>query len=155
MPDEAWDCVTADFITGLPKSKTGYDAIPVFVDRLTKYVHIAPTRTTCSAEDWAELFFAHVVVYHGLPKSILLDRGSQFIGHFNQALAKRLNLSWDLTTAYKPFADGQTERTNRVVEQMLCHYVSPQMDDWDKHLGMVQFAINNAWQSLCRKHLSS
>ena len=87
-----------------------------------------------------------MVVYHGLPKRILSDRGGHFVGHFNQALAKRLDIAWDLTTAYKPSTDGQTERTNRVDEQVLRSFVSPHMDDWDKCLGMVQFAINNAWQ---------
>ena len=87
----------------------------------------------------------HVFVNHGLPHRVLSDRGGQFIGNFNQALAKRLKISWDLTTAYKPSTDGQTERVNRVVEQMLRHYVSPAMNDWDKCLGMAQFAINNAW----------
>lgn len=101
VPDEPWDVATTDFITGLPTTQHGYDAILVFVDKLTKYVHLAPTYTTCTAEDWAELFRAHVVVYHGLPKRILSDRGGHLVGHFNQALAKRLDIAWDLPTAYK------------------------------------------------------
>lgn len=125
IPEKSWDVVTTDFITGLLVTASGYDAILVFVDKSTKYVHLAPTHTTCYAEGWAELSMAHVHLYHGLPERILSNRGGHFIGNFNQALAKRLGITWDLTTAYKPSTDGQTERVNRTIEEMLRHYVSP------------------------------
>lgn len=64
------------------------------------------------------------------------------------SFGKKAQISWDLTTANKPSTDGQTERVNRVIEQMLRRYVSPAMNDWDKCLGMAQFAINNAWHEL-------
>ena len=76
---------------------------------------------------------------------VLSDRGGQFIGNFNQALAKRLKISdsEDLTTAYKPSTDGQIERVSKVLEQMLQYYVSPTINNWDKCLSKAQLAISN------------
>ena len=59
VPPERWHTVTTDFVTGLPVSQDGFDAILVFVDKLTKYVHLVPCHTTCSAEDWADYFMQH------------------------------------------------------------------------------------------------
>jgi len=121
------DSVSTDFVTGLPKTKTGHDAILVFVDRLTKYVHIVPTTTKCTAKTWAELFIQHVFCNHGLPLEVISDRGPQFAGKYNQALSDRLRISWNMSTAIHPQPDGQTERMNRTVEDMLRHFVSPTM----------------------------
>lgn len=82
---------------------------------------------------------------------VISDRGPQFAGKFNQHLAERLGITWKLSTAYHPQTDGQTERTNRTIEDMLRHFVSPSADDWDKYLAEIQFAINNAWQESVRQ----
>ncbi len=146
IPHGPWDSVSTDFVTGLPKTKAGYDAILVFVDRLTKYVHIVPTTTKCTAKTWADLFIQHVFCNHGLPLEVISDRGPQFAGKYNQALSDRLRISWNMSTAFHPQTDGQTERMNRTVEDMLRHFVSPTMTNWDELLVHAQFAINNAWQ---------
>ena len=92
------------------------------------------------------MFMDHVHEHFGLPVHILSDRGTQFTGLFNQSLAERLGYTWKLTTAHAPWSDGQTERTNRLFQDVLRHFVSADMRDWDKHLKIAQFAINNSWQ---------
>jgi len=109
-------------------------------------VHIAPTTTTATASDWADLFFKHVFCNHGLSLDIISDRGPQFAGKFSKALAARLGMQWKLSTAFHPQTDGQTERMNRTVEDMLRHFVTPTITNWDELLVNAQFAINNAWQ---------
>ena len=120
IPHGPWDSVSTDFVTGPPKIKAGHDAILVFVDRLTKYVHIVPTTTKCTAKTWADLFIQHVFCNHGLPLEVISDRGPQFAGKYNQALSDRLRISWNMSTAFHPQTDGQTERmnSNRTVEDM-------------------------------------
>jgi len=146
VPPYRWHTVTTDYVTGLPETDNGHDAIAVFVDKLTKYVYLMPCKTTSNGEDWADLFMASVYVNEGMPDHILSDRGPQFRGEFNQGLAKRLGITWDLTSPYIPSSNGMTERTNRTVEGMLRQFVSPEMVDGDTHLNLIQFAINNAWQ---------
>ena len=83
---------------------------------------------------------------HGLPLEVISDRGPQFAGKYNQALSDCLRISWNMSTAFYPQTDGQTERMNRIVEDLLRHFVSPTMTNWDELLMHAQFAINNAWQ---------
>ncbi len=146
VPPHRWHTVTTDYVTGLPESDDGHDAIAVFIDKLTKYVYIMPCTVHSHGKDWADMFMASVHTNQGLPDRILSDRGSQFRGVFNQALAKRLGITWDLTSPYRPSSNNMTERTNRTIEGMMRTFVSPTMTDWDKHLNLIQFAINNAWQ---------
>jgi transposase InsO family protein len=144
IPTEPWESVTCDFITGLPRTRKHNDAICVFVDRLTKMVHCIPCRTDITAESTAQLFLQHIVRLHGEPKHIITDRGSTFMASFFQAYTRMLGTKSLLSTAYRPQTDGQTERVNRVLEEILRVFVSPTPDDWDTLLPMAEFAINNA-----------
>ena len=146
-PDKFWECVTMDLITQLPPTATGYDAIAVFVDKLSKMTHIRPCKTNIDAPEFADLMLDAVFKHHGLPRSIISDRDARFTGKFLTTLADRLEFRQRLSTAFHPQTDGQTERMNRVVEDMVRHYVGPYHDDWDTKLGLVEFAINNAWQA--------
>ena len=123
-----------DFITQLPLTLKGHDAIFVVVDKLTKMVHLMPTTTSCSARVVAALYRDHVFVQHGIPKKIISDRDSRFTGAFNAELTKLLGIQQALSTAYHPQSDGQTERVNRVLEDMLRNFVAPSQDDWDEYL---------------------
>ena len=104
-----------DFIVGLPKTSKGYDSIWVIVDRLTKSAHFLPVKTTHTAKQYAQLYRDHIVSLHVIPKSIISDRGTQFIArfweHFHAALGTRLIRS----SAYHPQTDGQTERINQIL----------------------------------------
>ena len=142
-PTEPWASVSMDFITQLPATVNGYDAIVVFVCRLTKMAHFVPTYTTLTAVELAYLYIAHIVKLHGLPKEIISDRDSKFTSHFWRALCDIMGTKQGLSTAFHPQTDGQTERVNRVLEEMLRHYISADHTDWHNHLAMAEFAYNN------------
>jgi hypothetical protein len=146
IPKRPWDSVSMDFVTGLPEMPNGHDAIIVFVDRLTKMVHLVATTTDVDAKGTAALFRDHVWKLHGLPLDIVSDRGSVFVGNFFTALLKLLNVTHNRSTAFHPQTDGQTERVNRVMEEMLRHYVmnSSQLT-WELGLSAAEFAINNSY----------
>ena len=89
-----------------------------------------------------------VYVNQGMPEHIL--SGPHFRGEFNQGLAKHLGITWHLTSPYKPSSNGMTEHTSCTVKGMMRQVVSPELNDWGKHLNLIQFAINNAWQETVR-----
>jgi len=120
------------------------------VDRLSKYAHFIPTTDQLSAEGLADVFVDRVFKLHGMPKEVLTDRGTVFTSAFTKALFKILGTRSVFSTAYHPQTDGQTERVNRIVEDMLRHYVSPTQHDWDVHVPAAQFAYNNAYQESVR-----
>jgi transposase InsO family protein len=115
IPDQAWQHLSMDFIMHLPPSE-GYDAILVVVDRLTKMRHLIPCKGTCSAEDTARLYLHYIWKLHGLPRTIVSDRGTQFVSEFWKHLNSQLKVKGLLSTAVHPQTDGQTERFNAVLE---------------------------------------
>ena len=145
IPERMWECVSMDLITQLPVTQKGNDAIVVFVDKLSKMVHIAPCKTTCGAEEFANIFMHEVHRLHGMPRKIVSDRDSRFQGRFFSELSKIMGCRQAMSTAFHPQTDGQTERANRILEDMLRHYVGPYQDDWDDLLGVAEFAMNNAY----------
>ena len=147
IPDRPWQWVTLDLITGLPRSRSGNDAIVVFVCKLTKMVHYVATTTTVTAPQLASLFMREVVRHHGIPEAILSDRDPRFTANFWQALWKQLGTKLTMSTAYHPQTDGQTERANRTLEEMLRAYVNFQHTDWDEHLSHLEIAYNNSKQA--------
>lgn len=147
LPHVPWHTVTMDFITQLPRTQEGKDAILVVVDKLTKMVHLVATTTRATAEETATLFLNHVWKYHGVPRVVVTDRDPLFTSAFTRALCRMMGTKQALSTAYHPQTDGQTERVNRVLEDMLRAYVSKSQTDWDEKLACAEFAINNADQS--------
>jgi hypothetical protein len=148
VPGFRWHTCTMDLIVKLPPTETtpSYDSIVVFVDKLTKMVHMAPCRESMNAQEFADLFIANVFRLHGMPEQIVSDRGTQFNNQFFAALCQRLNIKHHMGSSYHPQSNGQTERTNRTLEDMLRHYVSPMQHDWHTHLPLIEFAINSSWQ---------
>ena len=92
IPDDRWQSVAIDFITGLPKSN-GFDAIMTVTDRLTKMVHILPCHKNATAIDIAKLFIKHVVRHHGIAQSIVSDRDPKFVSNFWQSISKALKIN--------------------------------------------------------------
>ena len=138
--------VTMDLITQLPKTERGYDAVVVFVDKLSKMIHIAPAHTTVSAPDLARIMIHEVVRLHGVPESIVSDRDLRFTSMFWRSLWSHFGTQLKMSTAYHPQTDGQTERANRTIEDMRRNYVSWEQDDWDQNL-TCEFAYNNSVQA--------
>ncbi|KAG7674304.1 hypothetical protein KSW81_006109 [Nannochloris sp. 'desiccata'] len=143
-PGEPWESISMDFIVKLPKTKEGYDAVMVVVDRFSKYVEFVPTFTTASAEDIATLFYKNILCRHGCPSSIVSDRDSKFISSFWQSLWSSVGTRLKLSTSYHPQTDGQTERINRVLEEMLRSFCVLDPASWVNFLPQAAFAYNTA-----------
>ena len=144
IPEHPWESVSFDFIVGLPPTEPGYNAIVVFVDRLTKMVHLAPCTESVTAPAVADLFFNHVVKLHGVPKSLVSDRGSQFTSKCSDHMCRLLDVTRLMSSSYHPETDGQTERMNRILGDMLRSYVDQRPVSWYTFLAPAEFAINNA-----------
>nr|GFC67771.1 putative reverse transcriptase domain-containing protein [Tanacetum cinerariifolium] len=118
IPEWKWENVTMDFVTGLPRTPSGYDSIWVIMDRLTKSAHFLPKKKTDSIEKLAELYLKEIVCKHGVPVSVISDRDK---------------------------TDGQSERTIQTFEDMLQACVIDFGSSWDKHLPLVEFSYNNSY----------
>ena len=147
IPNTRWDTVTMDLITQLPRTSSGNDAIVVFVDKFSKMVHYVATTTTVTAEELANIFLNNVVKHHGIPKNLVSDRDPRFTSKFWQCLFKTLGTKLKMSTAYHPQTDGQTERANRTLEEMLRHYTDVRQKEWDTHLAAAEIAVNSSVQS--------
>ena len=146
VPDRPWEQITLDLVTELPRTPRGHDAILMFVDRLSKMMHAVPTTKKLGAEGTAHIFKDHVFKYHGLPEAIIGDRDQRWNGHFWRTVFRSLGTKIRLSTAYHPQTDGQTERANRTMEEMLRSYIHPLADDWDLKLTDAEFSYNNTAQ---------
>lgn len=146
LPTRPWKAITMDFIVKLPLSH-GYDSIWVICDRMTRAAHFIPCKESMTAVELAWLFLDRIFRYHGLPESIISDRGSLFVSHFWKELTTLLQVDHRTSTAYHPQTDGLTERTNQTLETYLRAYCSYQQDDWVDYLPVAEFAFNNAENS--------
>jgi hypothetical protein len=123
IPEWKWEVVTMDFITGLARTSKQHDSIMVVVDNLTKDAHFIPLKTTHKAADVVDIFLKEVVRLHGIPKTIVFDRYPKFTSNFWKGLFKGFRTNLNFSTTYHPESDGQTERMNRVIEDMLRMYM--------------------------------
>ncbi|CAH9101779.1 unnamed protein product [Cuscuta epithymum] len=147
IPEWKWDEISMDFIMGLPKTTGGYDAIWVIVDRLTKSAHFIPISASISLEKLAKLYIQEIVRLHGVPKSIISDRDSRFTSHFWKCVQQSLGTKLKFSTAFHPQTDGQTERTNQILEDMLRACALDFQGGWVKYLSLAEFAYNNSYQA--------
>jgi transposase InsO family protein len=136
-----------DFIVGLLHTQAGYDLIWVIVDRLTKVAHFIPVKTTYSSAKLAELYMSRIVCLHGVPKKIVLDRGSQFTSKFWEKLHESVGNKLNFSSAYHPQTDEQTERTNQILEDMLRAYAPKYGKSWYMSLPYTEFSYNNGYQA--------
>lgn len=142
VPQQPWEHISIDFITDLPTSN-GFDSILTIVDSLSKQKHLIPCNKTVDSEKTADLILRHVFKLHGLPLYIVSDRGPQFVSRLWKSLCDKLKIQRNLSTAYHPETDGQSEIANAQVEQILRTVVAYLQDDWEDHLHVVKFAMNN------------
>ena len=150
IPQRPWSSISMDHIVELPLSN-GYDSILVVVCRLTKMVHFIPCLSTDTAADFAKHFVDNIHRQHGLPSDIVSDRGSLFTSHFWQEVCKMLNIQQNLSPAYHPQSDGQSERTNQTLEGYLRLYCNFTQSDWSEKLPLAEFAYNNTFSASTNK----
>jgi hypothetical protein len=136
-----------DFVFGLPADANHNTGVVVFVDRLSKMVHLAPCRREVTGKQTAVLFLEHVFKAHGLPDSLVSDRDPRFTSAFWQHLFAQLGTKLAMSTADHPQTDGQTERVNRVLEDILRSICAEHPREWSSKLPFVEFAINNSVHS--------
>jgi IS30 family transposase len=147
IPQWKWDEIRMDFIVGLPCTRAGYDSIWVVVDRLTKAAHFIPVKTTYNSAVLVELYMSLIVCLHGVPKKIVSDRGTRFTSHFWQQLHEALGTHLKFSSTYHPQTDGQTERTNQILEDMLRACALQDKLGWDQRLPYAEFSYNNSYQA--------
>ncbi|MBW0581856.1 hypothetical protein O181_121571 [Austropuccinia psidii MF-1] len=132
-----------DFITQLPLSNS-VDSILVIVDRFSKMVVFIPTISSITSLDLAHLFIEDIFSKHGFPSRIVSDTFLLFVSSFWTNLCQQLKISRDLSTAYHPETDGQTESVNQILEPYLWMYVSYHQDNWNTWLRLAEFAYNGS-----------
>jgi transposase InsO family protein len=147
VPERPWQHITMDLVVKLPKTMTGYDAIAVFVDRLSKAAVFAPTTSNGRATDMAELFFEYVHCRYGMPQSIVSDRDPRFTSQFWQKLFEKLGTRLRLATAYHQQTDGQSERTIQTLKRYLKTYAAKDPHNWDQMMHHAEFAHNSTKSS--------
>jgi hypothetical protein len=147
IPEWKWEEIRMDFIVGLPRTQATYDSIWVIVDRLTKVAHFIPVKTTYLGAKLTELYMSRIVCLHGVPKKIVSDRGSQFTSKFWEKLYESMDTKLNFSSAYHPQTDGQTKRTNQILEDMLRACALKYGKSWDKSLPYAEFSYNNSYQA--------
>ncbi|XP_052622326.1 uncharacterized protein LOC128127694, partial [Lactuca sativa] len=145
IPEWKWEGISMDFVTKLPKTSDGLDTIWVIIDRLTKSAHFLPIKESYKMERLTRLYLREIVRLHGVPKSIISDRDSRFTSRFWQSLHKAMGTHLDMSTAYHPQTDGQSERTIQTLEDMLRACVIDFGKSWDTHLPLIEFSYNNSY----------
>jgi hypothetical protein len=120
----------------------GYDAILTVIDRLSKTASLTPITLDIDAVGLAHVFPTQVFRHYGIPKSVVTDRDPRFTSNFWQALMEQLGAQLRFSTAFHPETDGQAERYNRTLQEMLRGFVNASQDDWEQHLVPLEFAYN-------------
>ena len=152
IPERLWQYILVDFITKLPMSKS-HDLILVVCNRFLKMFHFVAITEKTTAEGLVRLFRDNVWKLHGLPESVISDRGPQFVAGLTKELNKMLGIETKLSTAYYPQTDEQIERTNQELEQYLRIYVNYRQKNWSEWLATAEFAFNNKVYTMTKSSL--
>nr|GEY16970.1 putative reverse transcriptase domain-containing protein [Tanacetum cinerariifolium] len=147
IPEWKWDNITMDFVTKLPKTSQGYDTIWVIVDRLTKSAIFTPIRETDHMDKLARIYLKEVVTRHEIPVSIISDHDPRFASNFWSSLQNSLGARLDMSTAYHPETDGQSQRTIQTLKDMLRACAIDFEKGWVNHLPLVEFSYNNSYHA--------
>ncbi|GJZ70122.1 putative reverse transcriptase domain-containing protein [Tanacetum coccineum] len=150
IPVWKWEGIAMDFVTKLPRTSSGHDTIWVIIDRLTKSAYFLPMREDYKMDRLARLYLNDIFARHGVPISIISDRDSRFTSRFWKSMQEALGTRLDMSTAYHPQTDGQSERTIQTLEDMLRACVLDFKGSWDVHLPLVEFLYNNSYHASVR-----
>jgi transposase InsO family protein len=134
-----------DFIVGLPTMQSSYDSIWFIVSHFSKVAHFIPVKTTYKGSKLAELYIARIVCLHGVPKKIVSNRGTQFTSRFWEKLHEVMDSKLNFSSVYHPQTDGQTERVNQILKDMLLACTLKDGKTWDKSLPYAEFSYNNSY----------
>jgi hypothetical protein len=147
IPEWKWEHISMDFVTGFPRTPNGNDSIWVIVDRLTKSAHFLAIKIGLSLERLAKLYANEIVRLHRVPVTIVSDRDRRFVSQFWKKLHMAMGTNLNFSTAFHPQADGQSERTIQILEDMLRACAIDFKGSWEEHLPLVEFAYNNSYQA--------
>ncbi|CDJ30941.1 uncharacterized protein EMH_0062590 [Eimeria mitis] len=147
IPSRRWSHVSLDFITDLPLTPRGHDAILVIVDSLSKMAHFIPTKKSATTAEVIDILADRLVRYHGFPDVLISDRDPRFQSQMWQLLCQRFHIKRAMSSSYHPQTDGQTERLNRTLEQMLRTYVQTDESEWERLLPALELAYNTTSHS--------
>ena len=141
-----------DFVSGLPRTGKGHNSIWIVVNRLTKSAHFIPVKTTYTLVQVAEPYIREIVRVHGVPNSIVSDRDSRFTSKFWKSIQHALGTKLKFSTSFYPQADGQSERTIQIVDEMLRACALKFQGSWDKYLPLLEFSYNTVINQLLVWH---
>jgi hypothetical protein len=145
--ERKWKVVTMDFITKCPRTTKKHDSIMVVVENLTKSSHFILVKLSYKVANIVERYMREVAKRHGVPKNIVCDRDSKFTLNFWKGMFKVFGTNMNFITLYHPKIDGQTERVNQVIKDMLRMYVMDKPSKWEDYFHLVDFAYNKGYQS--------
>jgi hypothetical protein len=146
IPDQAWHTISLEFIEGLPKSKS-FTTILVVIDKLTKYAHFIPISHPYTAMSVAQQFLNNIYKLHGLPRTIISDRDKIFTSTLWKELYRLAVVTLNMSSAYHPQTDGQTERLNQCLETYLRCMVSACPSKWVDWLPLAEYWYNTTYHS--------
>nr|GEZ09665.1 putative reverse transcriptase domain-containing protein [Tanacetum cinerariifolium] len=147
IPKWKWENITMYFITKLPRTDSGHGSIWVIVDQLTKSVYFLAVHEDFKTEELAKLYINEIVARHGVPVSIISNHDSYFTLILWQPLQEALGMRLDLSTAYHPETDDQSERTIQTLDDKLRACAINFSGNWDTRLPLVEFLYNNSYHS--------
>lgn len=144
VPESPWEHISIDLIGKLPESNR-FNAILVIVDRFTKYIIAIPTNMELSVFGTARMYSTAITsgVNLDFPRKVISDCGPQFAAQFMKDLHKLIGTESNLSTAFHPQTDGQTERINQDIEQYLQIFINSRQTDWSEWLSLATFSYND------------
>jgi hypothetical protein len=132
LPISEWkrETISLDFIIGFPRTQKSKDSIMVVIDKISKFAHFIPVMSTFKAISITKIFMKYFFRLHGIPKMVISNRDVKNTSSFWKELFAELNTNLNFNTSYHPQMDGETKRTNQIIEDMLCMYVRTKPRKW-------------------------
>ncbi|KAJ1201269.1 hypothetical protein NDU88_005082 [Pleurodeles waltl] len=146
VPPAPWHTISTDFMCSLPPS-AGNRVIMVTIDSFTKMAHFTALKKLPTSQELSQIFIHHIFRLHGLPQSIVSDRGPQYISRFWKRFCRTLNINIALSSGFHPQTNGQTERLNQGLEQYLRCFCNSTQSNWNTYLPIAEFSYNNTVNS--------
>jgi hypothetical protein len=141
-----WDDISMDFIVGLLMTACKFDSIWVIIDQHSKSAHFIPMNTNYKVQKFAEIYIARVLCLLGVLRTIISDRDSQFVARLWEQVHTSLGTHLIHSLAYHPQTDGQTERVNQIIEDVLRACVLEHQKSCDQNLPWAEFSYTNTYQ---------